>query len=156
MTRRTGVARAQATTKAWEAADLAHPRTTAAGARSIPWHIDLDRTEEDLFHLLVAPPARILAGQWRAAGRPPLNRLFELFGGPEGHLLARLYLQRFSRCRIATRPRGTLPDLQGAKSGHPDPRPALKMRGHGGYEVRQKSIDLLLRQLMGHPELLED
>ena len=61
--------------------------TAAAGAGTIPWQLDLDRMEEDLFHLLVAPPApagaadspprrlslsgaRILAGQLRdAAGR---------------------------------------------------------------------------------------
>jgi hypothetical protein len=69
------------------AADLAAFRTAAAGAGTIPWQLDLDRMEEDLFHLLVAPPApagaadspprrlslrgaRILAGQLRdAAGR---------------------------------------------------------------------------------------
>lgn len=53
-------------------------RAAAAGAGAIPWHLDLDRTEEDLFHLLVAPPApqqrtlsldgaRILARQLRDA-----------------------------------------------------------------------------------------
>jgi hypothetical protein len=69
-------------------ADLAAFRAAAAGAGTIPWQLDLDRMEEDLFHLLVAPPApagaarsppprrlslrgaRILAGQLRdAAGR---------------------------------------------------------------------------------------
>jgi hypothetical protein len=68
-------------------ADLATFRTAAAGAGTIPWQLDLDRMEEDLFHLLIAPPApagaarsppprlslrgaRILAGQLRdAAGR---------------------------------------------------------------------------------------
>jgi hypothetical protein len=66
------------------AADLAAFRQAAAGAGTIPWQLDLDRVEEDLFHLLVAPPAvagaltpparslsldgaRILAGQLRAA-----------------------------------------------------------------------------------------
>jgi hypothetical protein len=66
------------------AADLAAFRTAAAGAGTIPWQLDGDRMEEDLFHLLVAPPApagaasppprrlslagaRILAGQLRAA-----------------------------------------------------------------------------------------
>jgi len=65
-------------------ADLAAFRAAAAGAGTIPWRLDLDRMEEDLFHLLVAPPApagaptppprslslsgaRILAGQLRAA-----------------------------------------------------------------------------------------
>jgi hypothetical protein len=65
-------------------ADLASLRAVAAGAGAVPWHIDFDRIEEDLFHLLVAPPARagaltsparsvslagaqILAGQLRAA-----------------------------------------------------------------------------------------
>ena len=69
------------------AGDLTAFRTAAAGAGTIPWQLDLDRMEEDLFHLLVAPPApagaadspprrlslsgaRILAGQLRdAAGR---------------------------------------------------------------------------------------
>jgi hypothetical protein len=40
------------------AADLASLRAAAAGAGTAPWHIDFDRMEEDLFHLLVAPPAR--------------------------------------------------------------------------------------------------
>ena len=50
----------------------------AAGAGVMPWQHDLDRAEEDWFHLLVAPPpplarrlslegARILAGQLRDA-----------------------------------------------------------------------------------------
>lgn len=53
-------------------------RDAAAGAGIIPWQLDLDRTEEDLFHLLVAPAApqqrtlrldgaRILARQLRDA-----------------------------------------------------------------------------------------
>ena len=53
-------------------------RQAAAGAGTIPWHLDLDRMEEDLFHRLVAPPspqsrtlslagARIVAGQLREA-----------------------------------------------------------------------------------------
>ena len=59
-------------------------RTAAAGAGIIPWQLDLDRMEEDFFHLLVAPPtlpgsltpqrrtlslagARIVAGQLREA-----------------------------------------------------------------------------------------
>jgi hypothetical protein len=66
------------------AADLASLRVAAAGAGTVPWHLDFDRMEEDLFHLLVAPPAcagalgspgrslsltgaRILASQLRAA-----------------------------------------------------------------------------------------
>jgi hypothetical protein len=64
------------------AADLVDFRAAAAGAGTIPWHLDFDRMEEDLFHLLAAPPARalgspgrslslagarILAGQLRAA-----------------------------------------------------------------------------------------
>jgi hypothetical protein len=65
-------------------ADLASLRAAAVGAGTVPWHIDFDRMEEDLFHLLVAPPTRagaltsparsvslagaqILAGQLRAA-----------------------------------------------------------------------------------------
>jgi hypothetical protein len=53
-------------------------RRAAAGAGVIPWQLDLDRLEEDVFHLLVAPPstqqrtlsvagARVLAGQLREA-----------------------------------------------------------------------------------------
>jgi hypothetical protein len=49
-------------------------RRAAAGAGSIPWQIDLGRMEDDIFHLLVAPPrtlsvagARVLAGQLREA-----------------------------------------------------------------------------------------
>jgi hypothetical protein len=55
-------------------ADLAAFRTAAAGAGTIPWELDLERMEEDWFHLLIAPPrrlslagARILAGQLREA-----------------------------------------------------------------------------------------
>ena len=60
---------------------LAALRRAAAGAGIIPWQIDLDRLEEDVFHLLAAPPpsqqrtlsvagARVLAGQLRdAVGR---------------------------------------------------------------------------------------
>ncbi len=64
-------------------ADLAAFRAAAAGAGTIPWELDLERMEEDLFHLLIAPPApagapapprrlslagaRVLAGQLRAA-----------------------------------------------------------------------------------------
>ena len=47
----------------------------AAGAGTIPWQLDFDSLEDDLFHLLVAGPSRtlslaggrILAGQLRAA-----------------------------------------------------------------------------------------
>jgi hypothetical protein len=57
---------------------LAAFRRAAAGAGIIPWQIELDRLEEDVFHLLVAPPlpqprtlsvagARMLAGQLREA-----------------------------------------------------------------------------------------
>lgn len=57
-------------------AALAAFRTAAEGAGSIPWQLDLERIEEDCFHLLVAPPpphrrslslagARIVAGQLR-------------------------------------------------------------------------------------------
>ena len=53
-------------------------RGAAAGAGTIPWRLDLERTQEDWFHLLMAPPApqqrsmsaagaRILAGQLREA-----------------------------------------------------------------------------------------
>ncbi len=66
------------------AADLVRLRAAAAGAGTVPWHLDFDQMEEDLFHLLVAPSARadalgssgrslslagarILAGQLRAA-----------------------------------------------------------------------------------------
>jgi hypothetical protein len=57
------------------AAELEAFRTAAAGAGTVPWHLDLDRMEEDLFHLLVAGSSRslslrggrILAGQLRAA-----------------------------------------------------------------------------------------
>lgn len=49
-------------------------RRAAGGAGVIPWHYDLDRMEEDFFHLLVAPPrplsvagARIFARQLRDA-----------------------------------------------------------------------------------------
>jgi hypothetical protein len=37
--------------------EVARFRVTAAGPGVIPWHVDLDGAEEDLFHLLVAPPA---------------------------------------------------------------------------------------------------
>ena len=37
--------------------EVARFRTAAAGPGVIPWHVDLDGAEEDLFHLLVAPPA---------------------------------------------------------------------------------------------------
>jgi hypothetical protein len=52
-------------------------RRAAAGAGVIPWQLDLDRMEEDVFHLLAAPStqprtlsvagARVLAGQLREA-----------------------------------------------------------------------------------------
>jgi hypothetical protein len=59
-------------------ADITAFRTAAAGAGTIPWHLDLDRLEEDWFHLLVSPSApqqrslsvegaRVFAGQLRAA-----------------------------------------------------------------------------------------
>ena len=37
--------------------ELARFRAAAAGSGVIPWHMDLDGAEEDLLHLLVAPPA---------------------------------------------------------------------------------------------------
>jgi hypothetical protein len=40
------------------AADLAAFRVVAAGAGTVPWHLDLDWMAEDYFHFLVAPPAR--------------------------------------------------------------------------------------------------
>ena len=60
------------------AEQLAAFRRAAAGAGVIPWQLDLDRMEEDVFHLLAAPPsaqprtlsvagARVLAGQLREA-----------------------------------------------------------------------------------------
>jgi hypothetical protein len=53
-------------------------RRAAAGAGIVPWQLDLGRLEEDVFHLLAAPPpshprtlsvagARVLAGQLREA-----------------------------------------------------------------------------------------
>jgi len=55
-------------------ADLAGFRGAAAGAGTIPWQLDLERMEEDFFHLLIAPRrslslagARILAGELRTA-----------------------------------------------------------------------------------------
>ena len=58
--------------------EVAAFRAAARGAGVIPWHLDLDRLEEDCFHLLVSPPApqhrtlslagaRIVAGQLRDA-----------------------------------------------------------------------------------------
>jgi len=61
-------------------AAIADFQANACGAGAIPWTLDLDRVEEDLFHLLLAPPApqrrrlslagaRVLAGQLRDAVR---------------------------------------------------------------------------------------
>jgi hypothetical protein len=61
-----------------EPAAVAAFGAAAAGAGVLPWQHELDRAEEDWFHLLVAPPpplarrlslegARILAGQLRQA-----------------------------------------------------------------------------------------
>lgn len=58
--------------------EVAAFRTAAEGAGTVPWQLDLDRMEEDLVHVLLAPPspqrrvlsaagARILAGQLRQA-----------------------------------------------------------------------------------------
>jgi len=44
-------------------AALAAFKGAAGGAGVIPWHFDLDRTEEDFFHLLVAPAALEGGGQ---------------------------------------------------------------------------------------------
>ena len=41
------------------AADLVRLRAAAGGAGTVPWHFDFDRMGEDLFHLLVAPRARV-------------------------------------------------------------------------------------------------
>jgi hypothetical protein len=59
------------------AEQLAAFRRAAAGAGVIPWQLDLDRMEEDVFHLLAVPSsqprtlsvagARVLAGQLREA-----------------------------------------------------------------------------------------
>ncbi len=38
-------------------------KRAAAGAGVVPWHYDLDRMEEDFFHLLVAPPTSEGGGQ---------------------------------------------------------------------------------------------
>jgi hypothetical protein len=43
------------------AAELSAFRASAAGAGTVPWQLDLDRAEEDLFHLLIAPRARGLS-----------------------------------------------------------------------------------------------
>jgi hypothetical protein len=50
------------------AAGLTDFRAAAAGAGTVPWHLDLDRMVEDYFHLLVAPPARagLLAAPMRS------------------------------------------------------------------------------------------
>ena len=55
--------------------DLAAFRKAAAGSGTVPWRLDLDRMEEDLFHRLAEPGrrtlsvhgARVLAGQLREA-----------------------------------------------------------------------------------------
>ena len=66
-------------------ADLVRLRAAAGGAGTVPWHFDFDRMEEDLFHLLVAPPARRAhcpapaasvspaRGSWLANCAPPLR-----------------------------------------------------------------------------------
>ena len=46
-----------AAAKAEQSGDIAALRHAAAGAGIIPWQLDLDRAEEDFFHLLVAPAA---------------------------------------------------------------------------------------------------
>ena len=43
------------------AADVGRFRQAAAGAGIIPWQLDLERMEEDYFHLLVAPEQRSLS-----------------------------------------------------------------------------------------------
>jgi hypothetical protein len=43
------------------AAEVGRFRQAAAGAGIIPWHLDLDRLEEEYFHLLVAPDQRSLS-----------------------------------------------------------------------------------------------
>ena len=54
------------------AADLVRLRAAAGGAGTVPWHLDFDRMEEDLFHLLVAPPAR--AGALHPRPQPQSRR----------------------------------------------------------------------------------
>jgi hypothetical protein len=79
-------------TIAGAADDLSAFRQASAGPGIIPWHLDLDRLEEDWFHLLVSPTApqqrslslsgaRILAGQLREA----VSRRHELALGLVGH-----------------------------------------------------------------------
>ena len=75
------------------AEELARFRAAAAGPGVIPWQVDLDATEEDLFHLLVAPlashkrvlsaaGARIVAAELRdAIGRQRALVLAELARG---------------------------------------------------------------------------
>jgi hypothetical protein len=75
------------------AEELARFRAAAPGPGVIPWHVDLDGAEEDLFHLLVAPPApyrrvlsavgaRIVAAELRdAMGRQRALALAEVARG---------------------------------------------------------------------------
>lgn len=78
------------------AEEVACFRMAASGPGVIPWHVDLDRAEEDLFHLLVTPPAphrrvlsaagaRIVAGELRdAMQRQRALALAELTRGGRG------------------------------------------------------------------------
>jgi hypothetical protein len=57
---------------------------------------------------------------------------------------------------VAAHPLRALFDLESAKARHPDPGSSLQMRGHRPDEICQTPVDLLLRQFVGYPELLED
>ena len=71
-------------------------RRAAAGAGIIPWPLDLDRLEEDCFHLLVAPPAPQIRTLSLAGGRLLARQLRDV--AQLRHELARAQVGRSRAC----------------------------------------------------------
>ena len=73
-------------------------RAAAAGAGIIPWRLDLERTQEDWFHLLMASPAPQQRSLCAAGARTLAGQLRE--AAEHRHELALLRVGRSRACRF--------------------------------------------------------
>src|SRR5262245_12084092 len=79
---------------------------------------------------------------------PELNGFLEFFRRAEGHLLARLDLDRLAGRRIAAHARCALTNLKDAEATDADPVALLQVLHHHRHEVVEHRLGLLLGHLV--------
>src|SRR5690606_6398127 len=77
-----------------------------------------------------------------------LDLLFEILGCAEGHLLARLDLDRLARRRVAAHARRTLANLQDAETANANAITLLEVLRDHRHHVLEHGVGLLLRKIM--------